>query len=60
MAPQIYEPNATVTVNRMRNYLSKPREPNNENLTGYLQRYVLLECEKEQNTLFFTANNAAF
>jgi hypothetical protein len=39
---RIYEVNVNIKINRMRNGPSKPCGPNTENLTGCLQRYVVL------------------
>jgi hypothetical protein len=38
MASRKYNINVHIRINRMRNIFSKPREPNNENPTGYVQR----------------------
>jgi hypothetical protein len=42
------------------NWLSKPREPINKNLTGCLQRYVILRYERMRKYLIFNTNNIAF
>jgi hypothetical protein len=57
MALPIYQVNINVKVNRMRNWLSKPGEMINENLTRCLQRYVLVGYETKRKGLFYTTNN---
>jgi hypothetical protein len=44
-------------INGMRNRLSKPRRSINKNLTGCLQRYVVLGYEKNRKYLEFKINN---
>jgi hypothetical protein len=54
---RIYEVNMNVIINGMRNRLSKPRRSIKENLTGCLQRYVVLGYERNRKYLKFKINN---
>jgi hypothetical protein len=56
MVFRIYKVIASIKVNRMRNSFSTPRDINNENLTGCLQRYVVLGSEMKQKDSFCTTN----
>jgi hypothetical protein len=57
MGPWIYEVNVNIRVNRMRSCLSKPREPNNGNLRGCLERSVFLGYERKRKDWLCTTNN---
>jgi hypothetical protein len=48
-----------VIVMGMRNRLFKPHAPIGENLTGCLQRYVVLQYERTIKYLILNANNIA-
>jgi hypothetical protein len=52
-----YEVTMKIISTRTSNQLSKPRGSTDENLTGCLERYVVLGSERDQQHLNFTTNN---